>query len=183
MAPRRFVNSDLPPEALDYFELVDGVVRWTANPVTRANGPFRRRRAPWGEAAGSRLITGHGGLITFAGCSLLVGDVAFALANGGEWPWQVSGARAWIADTSDERGAALARERWRIDGDTLVWRVNRGWVADGSPAYPAGSPVRGFDLSGFAGNMVSSSGFGFLAADVRHLLAHGVWPWEADNWD
>jgi len=181
MAETRFVNESLPPELLDYFELCDGVVHWSSKQIVSRSGAFRARRAPWGSIAGGRRVHGRGRLITFARCAVLTSDVAFALRTG-DWPWQVGGAAPWILE-HDQAATDIALARWRLDGETIVWRTDRGFTADGSPAYAAGSPALGFAMSGHRGRMLSSSGYGYLADDIRHLLTRGHWPWDACDWD
>lgn len=181
MAETRFVNESLPAELLDYFTLEGGVLRWSSKPITTRNGPFRSRRAPWGAEAGGRRVFGRGRLITFARCAILTTDVAFALRTG-DWPWQVGGAVSWVAER-DQAATDVALARWRLDGETIVWRTDRGFTPDGTPAYAAGSPALGFAMSGHRGRLLSSSGYGYLADDIRRLLTRGHWPWDACDWD
>lgn len=178
MGDTRFVGEDIPPQTLDYFMLHDGRVKWTAVPPANSR-VFRSRRAPWGEAAGGRTVHGRGKLVTFAGCALLTSDIKFALERG-EWPWQVAGAVTYEPGGTDADALAIARQRWRLDGDTLVWRVSRGFTRTGEPQYPEGSAVGGFALSGHRGRLVSTGGFGFVRDDVIHALRTGAWPW--DEW-
>ena len=178
MADTRFHNEDIPLQTLDYFMLHEGRVKWVAIPPANSR-TFRSRRAPWGEAAGGRVVHGRGKLVNFAGCAMLTSDLRYALERG-EWPWQVAGATTYEPSAGDVDALAVARQRWQLDGNALVWRVNRGFTVTGEPQYRAGDLVTGFAMSGFRGRMISTSGFGFIREDVIHALKAGAWPW--DEW-
>ena len=179
MADTRFHQDDVPTEVLNYFMLHEGRVKWSAIPPANSR-MFRSRRAPWGEVAGGRTVHGRGKLITFAGCALLSSDLRYALERG-EWPWQVAGSATYEPGLGDDDALAVANQRFKLDGDVLTWRVNRGFTAAGEPQYRAGDPVMGFAMSGFRDRMVSTGGFGFIRGDVTHALRHGIWPW--DEWN
>lgn len=185
MSDTRFANSDLPPETLDFFALRGDVVHWIDAPPWQRSANFRKRRVPFGEPAGGRIVFGRGKLVTFARCALLTTDIAFALQHGGEWPWQIGAGAQHDCDTTDTTDAAtwraLIRERFALAGDCVTWRVDRGYnPANGSPQYPAGSPVTGFPLSGYRGRMFTTGGMGFLAGDVASVLKNNAFPFEWD---
>lgn len=178
MAETRFHKAELPTEVLDYFMLHEGRVKWASAPLVSGRN-FRSRRAPWGEAAGGRVIHGRGKLVTFAHCALLTTDIAYALERG-EWPWQVAGAVTYEPGAGDTDALAVARQRWQLIDGTLAWRMDRGFTATGEPQYRAGDPVTGFAMSGYRDRLVSTGGFGFIREDVVHALRYGAWPW--DEW-
>lgn len=182
MAETRFHKSDVPTEVLDYFMLHEGLVKWAAH-APASSQHFKSRRAPWGGEAGGRAIHGRGKLVTFARCALLTSDLRYALERG-EWPWQVAGAVTYEPGAGDVDALAVARQRWQLDGNALVWRVNRGFTVTGEPQYRAGDLVTGFAMSGFRDRLISTGGFGFIRSDVVHALEHGRWPWQtANEWD
>lgn len=178
MADTRYANEDIPLQTLDYFMLHEGRVKWAATPPANSR-LFRSRRAPWGEAAGGRVVHGRGKLVAFAGCALLTSDLRYALERG-EWPWQVAGAVTYEPGAQDADALAVIRQRWRLDSGNLVWRVSRGFTRTGEAQYPEGSSVIGFAMSGYRDRLISTGGFGFVRSDVIHALKAGAWPW--DEW-
>lgn len=179
MTDTRYVQDDVPTEVLALFQIRDGVVRW-ADAAPPPSKYIRKRRAPWGEVAGGRTVAGRGRLVTSSGVALLTTDIRYALEHGGEWPWVTGGEPLY--DGCGVGEVQLVRQRFALEGDTITWRVPRGYTSSGGPAYPAGSPVVGFALSGYRGRLVSTGGLAMVLGDVRYALTHGVWPWEF-RWD
>lgn len=182
MSDTRFANSDLPTETLDFFALRGDVVHWVDAPPWQRSANFRKRRVPFGEPAGGRIVFGRGKLVTFARCALLTTDIAFALSHAGEWPWHVGAGPQHDGDTADaETWRAVIRGRLALDGDRVTWRIDRGYDRDtGEPQHPAGSTAIGFALSGYRGRMLTTGGMGFLACDVVNVLKNNAFPFEWD---
>ena len=156
------IGGNVPSDLLDGFELKGGEVYWaSAAPIGS-----KKTHDHWCKLAGSLPVFGRGRVVNYKGYRLLSSDVAFALSHAGDWPWQFS------ADTptgdsgqdNPEFWIRLARQRWRMDGDQLVWAMTRG---DGAEE---GKPVKGQAMSGHRCAVISTSGMGFLKDDVIKLL-------------
>jgi len=177
MYATKAVEAPIPPDLLDLFAMRDGRVCWQPVNTVRSRNA---KRAPWGEPAGGKPVIGRGALITVSGYTLLTADVAFALEHAGDWAWQID--RSIVPSLPPEHDLdqwrATIRERFAMDHETVVWRVNRGFTAERAPRYAAGSPVMGLRLSGFRGSIVTTSSVGILLTDVRAVLETGLFPFE-----
>ncbi len=185
-----------PAYVLNLFSLTDdGRVRWRhVNDCTSLDAaPVRRKLkrmhdAVAGAIAGSRPVHGRGRLVMCSGHVIITGDIAAAIrgdTDGYDWPWQAGISPAHILtgppdslspDVTDDTAARLARSMWGLERDTLIWRT--------SPHRdkPAGSTVAGSTVAG-GRVIVTTQRVSFWIDDVKHLLLHGFWPWEAPAWD
>jgi len=180
MYATKAVMSDIPPDLLDLFAMRDGRVCWQPVNTVRSRNA---KRAPWGSPAGGKAVIGRGALITVSGYTLLTADVAFALEHAGEWAWQIDATLvpSLPPEHDLDQWRAVIRSRFALDGGVLVWATDRGFTADRTARYAAGSPVTGLRLSGFRGSIVTTSSVGLLFSDVVSVLETGLFPWEAWN--
>lgn len=175
--------SDIPPRVLDLFTVDTGDLRWSTSCPATWRGMVR---APWGKFAGGKPVFGRGRLINAKRMNLLTVDVLYALEHGGEWPWQISATLVPAEPLGTDamhagRWRDLIRARFALDGEALVWAVDRGFNADRTVRYPAGSRVGGLAMSGFRAPIVTTGGMAFLSTDVVSVLETGLFPWEAWN--
>lgn len=179
-----YEGCDLPPRVLDLFAASADGLRWSATPPASWRGAVR---APWGRVAGGKPVLGRGRLINAKRMNLLSADVLFALDHGGEWSWQISASLVPTellgTDTMHlEQWRTLIRARFYLNNGALCWLVDRGFNADRSVRYPAGSRVTGLAMSGFRAPLVATGGMSFLSTDVISVLEHDRFPFEA-QWD
>lgn len=167
----------------DLFTLKSGIVHWVSAEEHRAlvarypgriGAQIARKKLPFGAPCGFVPVVGRGELTTISGRMILTADIAAALTDGGRWPWDVPRGIDYIPSRDEAAAAELARATWSLHGETLVWR------SDVHRDRPAGSPAIGRLLWANRGAVVTRNGCGFLAADVKHLILHGNWPWQWD---
>lgn len=182
-------NEPVPTWLQSFFELDGATVIWAKTRPEVVPPRMQKKLFPFGAVAGSRNVFGRGRLVNLSKSALLTTDIRAALRSPeGDWP----DVPVWDESTTDEDEALfteVAFRRFALRGDALVWAEDRGRSPEtGLPAYTAGSRVVGFALSGFRGHMVTTSGVGFLASDLKHVLTHCDWPWRnrykaANDWD
>lgn len=182
-------NEPLPTWLQNFFELDGSTVIWAKARPAVVPPRMQKKTFPFGAAAGSRIVFGRGKLVNLSKSALLTTDIRAALSSPeGDWP----DAPVWDGVTTADDEALFSEvvfRRFALDGNALVWAEDRGRSPEtGKPEYAAGSRVVGAALSGFRGHMITTSGVGFLASDLKHVLTHCEWPWRprfkaADEWD
>lgn len=170
---------DIPDYLIDWFSLRGDAVHWTtrndaALAGLRGKALSKLKPAIAGKPVGARLVHGRGSIVHCSGRRLLSVDILDALQNGMVWPWE-RGAPLRHDPASLSPDGDKALKLWALNGDTLVWAVER------HPSRPIGSPVQGALLSGPRGRFVSSGDLAWLMSDVVHALREGAWPW--DEWN
>lgn len=172
---------EVPEHLILFLTVNNGSLHWVSE-AERDAAPWpvlemkrcKRKVLPFGKPVGSRRVHGHGSLFTLSGHYLLTCDALAAIADGGRWPWELSDTVPHVPGGDDSAALAAIHKTWKLEGGAIVWAVT---VGDGNEA---GMVARGMELSGPRGSMLTRSGVGYLASDVKHALVNNYFPWGLD---